>query len=185
MVQRRSIVLLSGGIDSASLIPFLVDEQHHMIGLFVDYGQASAQKELAAARDIAEHFGIPLMTRLVNGASRKTAGVIPGRNAFLLTLAFAELQTPAGQIAIGIHAGTQYADCAPAFVDQMQNLADVYFRGTVRILAPFLQWSKRDIWCYAGERLPVHKTYSCELGLSQPCGKCLSCQDLESLYACP
>jgi 7-cyano-7-deazaguanine synthase len=181
----RTIILLSGGIDSASMIPFLSADHGPIGGLFIDYGQAAAQQELNAARQLAAHFGIPLITRTLEGAVPKTAGMIRGRNAMLIIFALLEFPSSAGFIAIGIHAGTTYGDCSSYFVDQMQAIVDGYCQGAVRVVAPFLHWSKQDIWMYAKQqRVPVAVTYSCELGLSQPCGKCLSCMDLESLYAC-
>jgi 7-cyano-7-deazaguanine synthase len=80
-----------------------------------------------------------------------------------------------GVIGIGIHAGTEYPDCSPAFVDAMQRLLDVYSGGEVQLDAPFLSWSKPEIWEYARRLgVPLDATYSCEFG-PRPCGQCLSC----------
>jgi 7-cyano-7-deazaguanine synthase len=47
-----------------------------------------------------------------------------------------------------------------------------------------LDFSKRDIWKYCKiEKVPIHLTYSCELGKKQPCGNCDTCKDLEKIYA--
>ena len=51
--------------------------------------------------------------------------------------------------------------------------------GRVRVDAPFVRQSKVDLAIYCLlNRLPRELTYSCELGLDQPCGKCNSCKDL-------
>lgn len=43
--------------------------------------------------------------------------------------------------------------------------------------------NKIEVWEYAkSKRVPINLTYSCELGLKQPCGKCPSCKDLIILY---
>ena len=99
-------------------------------------------------------------------------------------MAIAEFPAALGMIAIGIHAGTDYSDCTADFIASMQRVADTYYDGRVQIVAPFLRWTKRDIWQYAQDRIPLSHTYSCERGLAQPCGGCLSCLDLESLNAC-
>lgn len=181
--ERRTVILLSGGIDSACLIPFLAPAHGPLDCLFVDYGQPSAEREHAAASRIATHFNVSLSTRAVTAAKRKGPGMIAGRNAFLLLLALMEVPVSRSLIAIGIHSGTEYVDCSADFLGRMQGLADLYCHGTVRFLAPFVSWTKRDIWSYARTRIPLHETYSCELGLGQPCGRCLSCSDLEALNA--
>ena len=89
-----------------------------------------------------------------------------------------------GTIVLGIHAGSRYPDCSPAFISVMQSALDLYTRGTVQLLAPFLEWTKRDIVAFAeASGVPVHLTYSCELGRDQPCGACPSCSDVEARVA--
>lgn len=181
--RTRTLVLASGGIDSSCLIPFLAVDNSPIHALFVDYGQLSSKNEARAVAAIAAHFNVVLRAISVIEATPKPVGLIQGRNAMLISLALAEFAATSGLIAIGVHAGTDYPDCTESFIAAMQRVADVYFRGTVQIIAPFLRWSKRDIWDYARERIPVSSTYSCERGLPQPCGGCLSCMDLESLNA--
>lgn len=183
--DRLTMVLLSGGIDSACLIPFLSAEYKPLSAFFVDYGQSAAEREISSARRIASHFQVPLTTVAIEGSRSKSNGVIAGRNAMLITLGLMEFSATSGFIAIGIHAGTNYMDCAPQFVNDIQLVVDGYYGGAVRVVAPFLHWSKQQVWAYAQNRIPIAATYSCELGLDQPCGKCLSCMDLESLYARP
>jgi 7-cyano-7-deazaguanine synthase len=66
----------------------------------------------------------------------------------------------------------------------MQKTFDLYTDGMVNISTPFIDWKKNEIYNYTKKnKIPVHLTYSCELGEKQPCGKCKSCKDLEYLYA--
>jgi 7-cyano-7-deazaguanine synthase len=59
---------------------------------------------------------------------------------------------------------------------------DFYTYGKVVMAAPFVDWNKVDIAIYCvTEGLPMDLTYSCELGLDQPCGRCKSCIDLMTL----
>lgn len=70
-----------------------------------------------------------------------------------------------GLISIGIHSGTNYSDCSELFVDKLQNIFDLYCDGKISIDAPFLEWTKSDIWKFATENdVPIHLTYSCEKG---------------------
>jgi 7-cyano-7-deazaguanine synthase len=177
-------VLLSGGVDSASCVGFLAALGTPLRTLFVDYGQLAAERELAASSSVARHYRVQHDYVMCMRASQKPAGLIPGRNAFLLFAALLEGGTTPRSIALGIHAGTPYFDCTLGFVERMQALFDSYADGAVRILTPFLQWTKPDIWQYALEHdIPLHLTYSCERGQEQACGLCSSCRDLESLRA--
>jgi len=152
--------------------------------LFVDYGQKSSDREWRSAQNIAVHFHVTVNKLACLGATHKTSGEIIGRNAFLLNVALLEAGTSPDIIALGVHAGTAYQDCAAPFIHVMQSIFDGYTGGKVRIGTPFLTWSKGDIWAYSqANDVPLNLTYSCEMGMDQPCGHCSSCADLETLYA--
>lgn len=149
-----------------------------MSALFVDYGQAAAVQEHAAARRVAAHYHVALSTVHCSGLGIFGAGYVRARNALLLQMALTAAPFEVGQIAMGLHAGTPYTDCSPAFVVEMQRSFDMYCDGKIRVVAPFLDQDKRAIveFCHAVSA-PVNLTYSCELGTDSPCGKCLSCLD--------
>jgi 7-cyano-7-deazaguanine synthase len=172
----QALVLLSGGIDSAAALALALAEGFTAEALFVDYGQAAAEAERSASRAIANHFGIAWRELNVAGHAF-TTGEIRGRNAFLLHSALLVLEWRAALVFIGIHAGTRYRDCDPLFVELVQHSFDYHSGGTVRIAAPFLEWSKLEVYDYAGTTgLPLNLTHSCEAG-SAPCGSCRSCLD--------
>jgi len=179
------LVLLSGGIDSSACVRFYLSQRSNLRALFIDYGQQSAKQEAEAANKISQHYCIPLRVMSSVGTTGKSSGVVLGRNAFLLYFALMEFCSHVGIIAIGIHAGTSYFDCSKAFIDSTQTVFDAYAGGQIQIGAPFLDWTKREVWDYClQQNVPLEKTYSCELGRNQPCGECLSCIDLEKLRAC-
>lgn len=178
-------LLLSGGIDSAACIPFYRSRGFLVRGVFVNYGQASCQQERLAATRIAAHYDLPLSQLALENARPKTGGEVIGRNALLVLTALAEANPSSGLLALGIHAGTEYWDCSRSFVDCMQEILTGYCGGRLSMAAPFIDWTKPEIWeCCSNWEVPVHLTYSCELGRTQPCGQCLSCKDLEALRAC-
>lgn len=155
-----------------------------MSGLFVNYGQLASLKEDSAVAAICHHYQIPLQRITVSGYANLSGGYVVGRNAFLLHAALMAFGHSAGIIALGIHSGTPYVDCTEGFLRHMQASFDLYADGRIRVDAPFIRWSKREIWEFCREAgVPVELTYSCENGLDQPCGTCASCQDLEALYA--
>jgi 7-cyano-7-deazaguanine synthase len=177
-------VLLSGGMDSAAGVAFYLKRGFEVNCIFIDYGQPAAPHEDLASRAIAEHYRVKRLALRLQGARSKNSGVIPARNAFLLMTALMELGAGAGLIAIGIHKGTSYYDCSEAFVRSMQCVFDAYVDGAARVAAPFLLWTKSEIWEFCMEnKIPLELTYSCESGGENPCGQCLSCRDLEVLHA--
>lgn len=175
---HSSLVLTSGGVDSSACLAFTLSRGHAAETLFVDYGQRAAARERAAARRIARNYRVVHREVRCAGVRQKDPGYVRGRNAFLLMLALQEFRSRSGTIIIGVHAGTEYADCTGEFMDLVRRTADIYAAGEVALLAPFLSWSKREIWAYALKiGVPVEFTYSCELGELRPCGSCRSCRD--------
>ena len=175
-------VLLSGGIDSCALLWLYLRQAFTVRAFFVNFGQPAARQELKAAQTICDYYKIPLSIFTCKGSVDISEGEILGRNAFLIFSAVLMSQIEAAIISIGIHAGTSYYDCGEEFINTVQRIVDGYSAGRIKIAAPFLGWNKRMIWEMCKKyKLPVHLTYSCELGGTHPCGKCLSCKDREAL----
>jgi len=182
---KHVLVLHSGGIDSTACLAFYLQQGFAVEALFVDYGQAAARRERKAATAISTHYNIRLRPVECAGFQGLGSGYILGRNMFLAGCALMAYPYPAGIIAMGIHAGTSYADCSQLFVEQLQAICDTYAGGAIVLGVPFLEWSKRDMVDYCRmHEVPLQLTYSCELGQDQPCGKCASCRDLEALHVC-
>lgn len=169
----RAVVLLSGGLDSATVLAIARNEGRECHAISFLYGQRH-EIELAAARRVAktigavEHVFYPLDLR-VFGASALTADIdvpkdvagapgipvtyVPARNTIFLSLAlgFAEARE-AQEIWIGVNAVdySGYPDCRPDFIDAFQQ---VILRGTrsgvekgePQIVAPLIQMTKADI----------------------------------------
>jgi 7-cyano-7-deazaguanine synthase len=110
-------------------------------------------------------------------------GEIRGRNAFLIFACMLDSDCKGTQaIALGIHAGTAYYDCSPAFLSTIGRLVAEYTDGCTRVLAPFIDWTKQEIFSYCVDKgIPVDVSYSCEAGEMPPCGLCLSCRDRRML----
>jgi 7-cyano-7-deazaguanine synthase len=176
------IVLLSGGIDSATALALAVKTTRQLSALFVDYGQASATSERAASVAVASHYQIVHQTLQIADLSFG-AGEIRGRNAFLLHAAMLACSNNVGALILAIHSGTTYRDCTVEFVNLMQQSFDFHTGGALVVAAPFVAMNKVEIYQVA-KRLdvPLQLTYSCETGNS-PCGACLSCVDREALLA--
>jgi 7-cyano-7-deazaguanine synthase len=176
------LVLLSGGLDSTTLLASVVADSPFPQALYVDYGQPAANKELTAARAVSARYSVNLVELSLSGLRIGTSGEIPGRNALLAVAGLMYVMPDSAAVMMAIHSGTGYPDCSPAFVEAQQRIFDLYARGSVILSAPFIKWTKSDIWAVGKTlNIPVHLTYSCERGLTQPCGGCRSCGDLQAL----
>lgn len=153
-----------------------------MRGLFLTYGQAASIQESRAATDVARHLGIKLSELVVTGGGSFAVGELTGRNAFFIFAALLTERIQRGSIVLGIHAGTPYYDCSPAFVEATDRLVAEHTDGRVRLLAPLLAWSKPDVLAYCRKvGIPPAITYSCEAGTKPVCGQCASCRDRVAL----
>ncbi len=183
-LPSRAWLLLSGGIDSTACLAFYLKEGFHVECLHISFGQPASRHERIAAERVARHFDVPLKILRWSGSADFMAGEIVGRNAFFLLGALVEIGENTGILAIGIHAGTPYFDCSRAFLSSMQAVFDGYCDGQVRLAAPFIDWSKQQVFAFCkSEGVPIDLTYSCEKGMDQPCGECLSCRDRRALNA--
>ncbi len=184
MEKVNVTILFSGGLDSTSCVHIFSGEEYSRNLLFVDYGQLSNKQERSTVLQIAKEMEIPLKICEYKNNITLHSGEILGRNLFLLSAALMEGHNK-GIIAMGIHSGTSYYDCSPDFYKVAKEIVNNYSSGRLTFVAPFLNWDKLEIYNYfIKNKLNRYKTYSCELGLQQPCGKCRSCKDLEYLYDC-
>jgi 7-cyano-7-deazaguanine synthase len=203
--RPRSVVLLSGGMDSATCLAE-ASRRGEVVALTVGYGQRHV-RELRSARALARHFGVlrhetievplrgiarsALTDRSIEVPVPRTrrstipATYVPARNTILLGLALALAETTrAGAIYVGVNAVdySGYPDCRPEFLRAFARLArlatraGVEERRPIRIVAPLLAESKAEIVRH-GERLgvPWGLTWSCYRGGSRPCGRCDAC----------
>ena len=130
--ESEVLVLLSGGIDSTACVNFYIEFGRSPCGFFVDYGQPAASNEIRAAKAVAKYYAIPLICVKWKGWAKKSAGLIPCRNGFLIGAALMERPFSVSVISIGIHTGTTYDDCSQAFLSEIQRVVDVYEKGKVQ-----------------------------------------------------
>ena len=178
MSTSKSVVLMSGGIDSSATAAVVISDGYETNGLFVDYGQPSAGSEWRAARDVANHYGIDVRRVALGFRLGSESGEFFGRNALLILTAAGIAEDGPLMIALGIHALSEYYDTQPLFLRQMQRILDGYFRGSVTVHAPFLAHTKAEVIAFARENdVPLDLTYSCETRNAPPCSRCPSCED--------
>lgn len=190
----KSIVLLSGGLDSAVALAVTEDA---IEALTVDYGQRH-WKEITAAAKIAAHYGtrhtvIAIDPILFEGsaltgtgdipvghANAPDATYVPARNTVLLALAAARAESiGAKRIVIGANAddAAGYPDCRRPYIEAFRDVLNHGTLGHVWVQAPLLALRKHDIRERATKLgVPIELTWSCYLGGNEPCGQCGACQ---------
>lgn len=181
-IGTNALVLISGGLDSYACAHLLKQQGAKVRGVFIDYGQAAVENERLAVEILAQQLQIPVAYLYTHTSQKFGEGELLGRNAFLISAAVFLGGAQDGLVAIGVHAGTPYIDCSTQFFEAARNLVEIQSDNRLSLTAPFLDWSKAQIYQYlTSQELPVDQTYSCESGTIPPCGSCASCRDREAL----
>ena len=203
---KKAIILLSGGLDSATVAALAIADGYEAIALSFRYGQRH-ERELLAARDVAaalhirEHLIVDVNLAQWGGSALTDQNInvpieglqsaeipityVPGRNTVFIAIALSLAEARGAEaIYLGINAVdySGYPDCRPDYLAAFQKLAmlssKVGIEGNApQLVAPLVMDSKVDIVRRA-QRLgvPIALTWSCYQGGEVPCGVCDSCR---------
>ena len=203
---KKAIVLVSGGLDSATVLAMAIAQGYECHTLSFDYGQRhraelQAAEQLSAASAAVEHRVISFDLGVIGGSAltdsaiavpeSPTEGIpityVPARNTIFLSFAlgYAEV-VDASAIFVGVNAVdySSYPDCRPDYIAAYQIMADSATKAGVeghgaKVHAPLIDMSKSDI-VKEGVRLGVNyaMTVSCYQANAdgEACGKCDSCR---------
>jgi 7-cyano-7-deazaguanine synthase len=178
-------LLLGGGVDSAALIAFYLSRGVTVRGIHFNYSQPSLEGERRSVLALSKYYRIPITMIDLGLNIVDTQGEYHGRNATLILAAVSIFPAKQGIFSIGIHSGTPYYDCSLSFLGDIQRLLDGYFGGVIQVEAPFIEFTKKDIFEFCRQnQVPVNLTFSCERRGDVPCGECLSCQDRKMFNEC-
>ncbi len=172
-MKNKAVVLLSGGLDSATTMAVARSRGFSCFALTVDYGQRhrleiDAARRVASALEAERHLVLSYDLRPIGGSAltdnieipkdERSEGIpvtyVPARNTLLLSLALAWAEVlEAWDIFIGANAVdySGYPDCRPEFIDAYSRLANVATaaaaqgRGTFKIHAPLIEMKKSEI----------------------------------------
>ncbi|BAZ93501.1 7-cyano-7-deazaguanine synthase [Thiohalobacter sp. COW1] len=204
--DSKAVVLLSGGLDSATVLAIARAQGYACHALSLDYGQRHAAELAAAVRivqaqGVAEHRVVRLDLSQFGGSAltdpdipvpeTAAAGIpstyVPARNTVFLSLALGWAEVlGARDLFIGVNAVdySGYPDCRPEYIAAFERLANLATRAGVEgdrfhVRAPLLEWSKARI-IQEGLHLGVDYslTVSCYAADAQgrACGRCDSCR---------
>ncbi len=201
----KGVMILSGGMDSVTLLHFLVKHLRcEMAAISFDYGQKHV-KELECAKKNCEELkvehhviALPFIDELFSSALLKKGEeipeghyeaenmkqtVVPNRNMILSAIAVGFGQSrSAGFLSLGVHAGDHaiYPDCRMEFIDAFRKTVELSDWNPFTVKAPFLRMTKKEILEIGfGLTPPVNytQTWTCYKGEDRPCGKCGACQE--------
>jgi len=209
LMKKRTVVVFSGGLDSTTLLYHLKDAQHELTALTINYGQRHCC-ELDCADAICRETGVGLKTLDLSGLaqifgdnslsdSSRTVPegsyqpdsmqqtTVPNRNMILLSIAAGWAISHGYEVvAFGAHTGeyTPYPDCRPEFAKAMDSAAQLCDWKPLRIIAPFVEWTKSEIVRRGAElNVPFGSTWSCYVGEQSHCGRCGTCLDRKAAFA--
>ena len=212
-MNNKAVIILSGGIDSATLAYSSIDQGFEVECLTILYGQRH-RREADSARLIAEALGVhhkivdlsPLGSILTGSAltdakidvpevpetavhydTLKTT-IVPNRNAIFLAVAVGyAVSIGAENVFFGAHSSDRgvYPDCREEFVEAFQASERLATEEPdLNILAPFVGMDKADIVKLgAGLGVPFGETWSCYKGGRIHCGVCSSCRERKRAFA--
>ncbi len=203
---QKAVILLSGGLDSATVLAMARNKGYACHALSLDYGQRhraelAAAKRVAAALGAVEHKILPLSLDAIGGSALTDKSIdvpqaggegipvtyVPARNTVFLALALGWAEVLGStDLFVGVNAVdySGYPDCRPAFINAFEQLANLATKAGVegqhfKVHAPLIELSKADI-IQVGTRLGVD--YSLTVSCYQAdedgtaCGVCDSCR---------
>lgn len=204
--MSKAIVLLSGGLDSATAAAIALQDGYELIAISYSYGQRHARELIAAQKiaqelQIAEHYTLEVNLSQWGGSALTSMSIdlpqggvqpeiipstyVPGRNTVFIAIALCLAEAKEAEaIYLGINAVdySGYPDCRPEYLQAYQNLANLASKAglegkTPQLVAPLIQDSKVEIVRKAiALGVPIATTWSCYQGGEQPCGLCDSCR---------
>ncbi|WP_275097306.1 7-cyano-7-deazaguanine synthase QueC [Sedimenticola hydrogenitrophicus] len=204
--MKKAVILLSGGLDSATALAIARAQGYACHALSLAYGQRHAVELEAAGRvadalGVVEHKVIPIALDSFGGSALTDRAIavpetegegipvtyVPARNTIFLSLALGWAEVlGARDLFLGVNAVdySGYPDCRPAFIEAFEKLANLATKAGVegqpfRIHAPLIDMTKAEI-IQTGSRLGVDYglTISCYQAdaAGVACGRCDSCR---------
>lgn len=203
-MKEKVVLILSGGLDSTTLLYDLLDAGKEVYPITFMYGQRHKKEVDMAIQTCIKlnvkknWIGYPVTALGKMGSSSLTdrniqvpeghyaeenmkSTVVPNRNMTFLSLALAHaIAIGVGRVYYGAHAGdhTIYPDCRPEFLEAVNKAAALCHYTPLKIIAPYMNKTKIDIVKRGLElKVDYSLTWTCYKGGVLACGKCGSCSE--------
>jgi 7-cyano-7-deazaguanine synthase len=204
--KNKAVILVSGGLDSATCLAIAKNSGYSCYALSFDYGQRASSELEAASRlagyaDVVEHKTVKLDMGQIGGSALTDAAIsipeeestgipityVPARNTVFLSYALAWAEVVAADaIYIGVNSldYSGYPDCRPAYIKAFQKVINLATKmgvegKSINLATPLIDLTKAEI-IKAGVRLGVDYglTVSCYQATEDglACGRCDSCR---------
>lgn len=205
-MHKKAVVLLSGGLDSATVLALALKQGYECFTLSFDYGQRHSS-ELAASELLSEHMGasahkvVKLDLRTIGGSAltdsdidvpmHESEGIpvtyVPARNTVFLSIALGWAEVlAASDVFIGVNAVdySGYPDCRPEFISAFETMANLATKAGVegqpfKIHTPLIDLTKAQIIQQGVDAgVDYAMTVSCYAANDngEACGECDSCR---------
>lgn len=205
-MAKDSVIILSGGLDSTTLLHYRKDEI--ALAVSFDYGSNHNARELECARWQCEQAGVPhiiiplgfmseyFKSSLLSGADQIPKGeydgenmkstVVPFRNGIMLSVACGLAESYGlKHVMMANHGGDHaiYPDCRPEFTKAMSEAMRAGTYEGVTLVDPFTHFTKAQI-AALGKDLGIDysHTYSCYCGAEKHCGECGTCRERKQAF---
>ena len=201
--SMKVIVLLSGGIDSATALYQTKQETDEIYTINIVYTQtydseAEAAKKLAAAAHVKEHISVylPFFKELEARyrhppSTESTPAYVPARNIVFYGVASAYAEAiGASRIVFGSNAddAKELPDARPQFIQLMNELIKIGTRSSfegfeMKIVNPLINYDKIEVLKIALRlKVPLELTWSCYEDSTKPCGICRGCRTRQRAF---
>ena len=201
----KLVAIVSGGMDSVTMLYDLVKQGHDVKALSFNYGQRH-KKELKCAKKVCKKLGVEhklvkllSITDLISNSAltgnvevpeghyadeSMKLTVVPNRNMIMLSIAIGYAENLKYEaVAYGNHQGDHaiYPDCRKEFVEALDKASQLGTYNQIKLIGPYTELTKGDI-ALKGLQLGIKygkETWTCYKGEKKPCGKCGSCVERE------
>jgi len=210
--KNKAVVVLSGGMDSATALYQAIKDGFEIYAISFDYGQKH-RKELDFAKKLTEKVGakehhvvdLTNITSLISNSSLTSdqevpeghyaqenmkSTVVPNRNMIMSSIAAGyAVNIGAKAIYLGVHSGDHfiYPDCRPQFIRALELAIYLGNEGfcdkELQVITPFMYLTKAQL-AMRGAQLgvPYELTWSCYKGQDKHCGKCGTCVERKEAF---
>ena len=211
-MSKKAVIIISGGIDSTTLLYKAINDGFTVYALTINYGQRHV-KEIDCAKEICANLRIvhkvvdlSVLNEILFGSALTDAAVdvpevpetsehfealkatiVPNRNAIFLSIAIGyAVSMEADHVFFGAHFSDRgvYPDCRKEFVEAFQHAERLATdRHGLVVNAPFVDQEKSAIVTLGTELgVPFGKTWTCYNGRDLHCGSCSSCRERKRAF---